>query len=381
MASIRKITPTYRAADGTIRESKPVWQAQYRDDDGKQHRRNFDRKVDAQAWLDEVTTARNTGTYADPRAGRATVGQVAEGWLTNPRWSETTSERNAGIVRVHILPRWGKTPVAKVTHDGVQEWVNELVESGLSGGSVRKVHGALSGILGRAVKSKRVAVNAAKDVDLPKQALKARRYLSAREVEDLAGAAGDDRDVVLVLAYCGLRFGELAALRVRQVDQLRRRLTVESSVTEVNGKLVWSTPKDHQRRTVPYPPFLDAAITARIAGKGLDDLVFTSHRGETLRVRNVRRDWFDAAARDTVGAVTPHELRHTCASLAVAGGASVLALQRMLGHAKASMTLDVYADLFDTDLDDVAANLARLREHSLSTVDDPTNVVSLVVGL
>ena len=55
--------------------------------------------------------------------------------------------------------------------------------------------------------------------------------------------------------------------------------------------------------------------------------------------------------------ITPHDLRHTAASLGVSAGANVKALQRMLGHAKASMTLDVYADLFDEDLDSVAESL------------------------
>jgi integrase len=63
-----------------------------------------------------------------------------------------------------------------------------------------------------------------------------------------------------------------------------------------------------------------------------------------------------AAAR-AYGSVTPHDLRHTAASLAVSAGANVKAVQRMLGHAKASMTLDVYADLFDEDLDGVADRL------------------------
>jgi integrase len=79
----------------------------------------------------------------------------------------------------------------------------------------------------------------------------------------------------------------------------------------------------------------------------------------------MRRDWFDAAAKEAgVEGLTPHELRHTAASLAVSAGASVLALQRMLGHDKPSTTLDVYSDLFDEDLDLVADRLAEGRSRS-----------------
>ncbi len=80
-----------------------------------------------------------------------------------------------------------------------------------------------------------------------------------------------------------------------------------------------------------------------------------------LRNRVFRRGFFDAAATEIgVPGLTPHELRHTCASLAVSAGANVKALQRMLGHSSAKETLDTYADLFDTDLDSVAVALNQV---------------------
>jgi hypothetical protein len=106
-----------------------------------------------------------------------------------------------------------------------------------------------------------------------------------------------------------------------------------------------------------------------------------------LRNGNFRTRWFDAAverlrARDSdFPRVTPHDLRHTAASLAVSAGANVKAVQRMLGHASASMTLDVYTDLFDDDLDGVAAALDQqvrksgasdLWPHSEKVDDPPT---------
>jgi integrase len=91
--------------------------------------------------------------------------------------------------------------------------------------------------------------------------------------------------------------------------------------------------------------------------------VFTDTRGGVLRNNNYRQHVFGPAVKKcqkadgTFPTITPHDLRHTAASLAVSAGANVKAVQRMLGHAKASMTLDTYADLFDEDLDTVAANL------------------------
>jgi integrase len=143
---------------------------------------------------------------------------------------------------------------------------------------------------------------------------------------------------------------------------LRRRVNVSRSVTE-SGGLVWSTPKTHERRSVPFPAALADELSTLMLNKGRNDLVFNDMRGGVLRNSNWRARVFDPAVQacqkddESFPTITPHDLRHTAASLAVSTGANVKALQRMLGHAKASMTLDVYADLFDDDLDSVAESL------------------------
>ncbi|BBZ18918.1 tyrosine-type recombinase/integrase [Mycolicibacterium gadium] len=114
---------------------------------------------------------------------------------------------------------------------------------------------------------------------------------------------------------------------------------------------------------MPFPAVLSTELAALMVGKDRDALVFTDQRGCVLRNSNWRARVFQPAVEkcqkidDSFPTVTPHDLRHTAASLAVSAGANVKAVQRMLGHAKASMTLDVYADLFDEDLDGVADRL------------------------
>ena len=234
------------------------------------------------------------------------------------------------------------------------------------------MHGALSGILGAAVRDRRLVANPALGMNLPPLGSKRRRYLTAAQVETLADAAGSGRVAVLVLSYCGLRWSELAALRVRNFDLLRRRVIVEEAVTEVDGStLVWGTPKTHGRRTVPLPKFLVDELAATVVNRPGEELAFPSPQGAVLRNRNARAGWFDEAARAAgLAGLTPHELRHTAASLAVSAGANVKAVQRMLGHASAAMTLDRYADLFDDDLDQVADRLDRLRAMSCEPAAD-----------
>lgn len=336
------------------------WRARYRDAAGKEHARHFTRKVDAQRWLDSVTTAIGTNSYVDPARAKVTVGVVAEQWMAGKlNLRPTTRARYRSALDVHVMPRWKSVPLVNVEHGDVQAWLAELLAAGQSGASVRKASGVFSGVLALAVRDRRLPANPAAGISLPQSRSRQRVYLTGLQVEQLASAAGDGRLVVLTLAYCGLRWSEMAALRVGRLDLLRRRLVVAEAMVEINGgHLHWGEPKSGEARSVPLPKFLVSELTEHIAGKSADDLVFTTASAAPLRNRNSRRNWFDAAAA-AIGQpdLVPHGLRHTAASLAVSAGANVLAVSRMLGHADPSVTLHIYADLFDDDLDAVGKRL------------------------
>src|SRR5829696_6669959 len=214
--------------------------------------------------------------------------------------------------------------------------------------------------------NQRISRNPCDGVSLPRLPDHRQRFLTVAELHDLANRAGDYRLMMLVLGLCGLRFGECVALRVRSVDLMRRRLRVAESVSEVNGHMVWSTPKTHQSRDVPIPRSLIDALVVQVASKKPEDVLFSSPNGEPIRLANWRRRvWDPAVAAAGLTGLTPHDLRHTAASLAIASGASVKHVQRMLGHKDAAMTLNVSASLFEDDLDDVSNRLdAALLEAS-----------------
>jgi integrase len=117
---------------------------------------------------------------------------------------------------------------------------------------------------------------------------------------------------------------------------------------------------------VPLPAFLLPYLARRCEAKARDALLWSSDDGTHLRRPHPTSGWFaKAVTASRVPRVTPHDLRHTAASLAVSAGANVKAVQRMLGHASAAMTLDVYADLFDDDLEAVATALDNARSHEI----------------
>jgi integrase len=361
MASIEK-----RIRDGQVR-----WYMRYRDPSGQQHTKTFDRIIDAERYLTTIESSKLVGSYIDPAAARLTIGQWAQRWLNGQtHLKPSTRERYAGILRAHVTPRWGTTRLSEVTHGSVQAWISELA-SQRSAATTRKVHRVFSLILAAAVKDDRLVRNPAAGMSLPRLDNKERMYLTHRQVHELAEECEPHRLVVLFLAYTGVRFGEMAALRVGRVDLMRRRAAIAESVTLVRGVQTWGTPKGHERREVPIPRFLADELAPYLAGRGPSELAFPAPKGGALRAQGFQRAVLtDAAEVLGLDGLHPHALRHTAASLAIASGANIKVVQQMLGHKSATMTLDLYGHLFPDQLDEVADRMdvaARADVYPLCT--------------
>jgi integrase len=137
---------------------------------------------------------------------------------------------------------------------------------------------------------------------------------------------------------------------------------VSENAVQVGAAIHVGTTKGHKARSVPLPAFLLDYLARACEGKGRDELVFSGGDGAHLRRPHAECGWLQKAVISSgVPRVTAHDLRHTAASLAVSAGANVKAVQRMLGHASAALTLDIYADLFDDDLEAVAVALDAAR--------------------
>jgi len=344
-------------------------------------KRGFRTKKDAELFLASVTVSKAKGEYVDPTAGRATVATLGPLWLEKKSTLKPSAYRPLEIAwRVYVLPKWGNHSVKDIDTAEVEAWISQLIkgtaprerqlgrtkkvpkQKALSASSVLRAVGVLAGILDDAQRAGRILKNPARGTEnLPrKSSSKTRRYLTDDEVMRLAAAIADPvRSVlVLTLAYTGLRWSEAIGLRVRDVNPLRRRLHVRRVQVELDGIFHEGEPKNWERRSVPFPAFLRPALEQLCEGLGPNDHVFVDEDGNHLRQPNVAKSWFLAGqARAGIERLTPHDLRHTAASLAISEGANPKAVQAMLGHKSAAMTLDVYADLFPDDLDDVAVRL------------------------
>ncbi|MET8872936.1 site-specific integrase [Nocardia sp. NPDC004604] len=192
---------------------------------------------------------------------------------------------------------------------------------------------------------------------LPKKTAKRHVYLTADDVARLAKEAGRHSLLVTCLAYCGPRWGEMIALRVRDIDFTRRRITVVDNAVQLGVDHAEGPTKGKESRGVPVPRFILTKLATHTKGRDPDALVFPHPDDATKYLPRPKTvdGWFTGAVkRAQVQPITPHDLRHTCASLSVSAGANVLALARLLGHKDAKETLNTYSDLFDDDLDRLA---------------------------
>ena len=301
----------------------------------------------------------------DPRAGRVPLSKVWDQYvgLKKPALSAKTWSGYQQAWKLRINPTFGTTPVGEIKRDAIAAWVKDLTVGPWAKKSTLRL---LRSILAIAVEDGRIRANPAGSVSAPPIPPRDRhRYLTAGEVEALAAACGDQGDVVQILAYTGLRWSELVALRVMDVDLNRGRIHVWRSAPEVEGVIVIGRVKTKaSKRTVPIPARAAAVLKARIDGRPLDDPAVASPEGAMLRANNWRRHthWKKALKDLGVAPLKIHDLRHTYASLARSGGADLRWLQKTRGHSSVTVTAGIYADLYDYELDEVANVLDRVIE-------------------
>lgn len=337
-------------------------------------RRTFTRKRDAQAWEEDQKRRLRMGEWIDPRRGRVPLDQVAEDWLL----SRQAVKRNTRVTErhsweKHIKPRFGSAPVASITSSEVASWVGGLLSSGLAPSTASRHLSALRGLLAFAVDDGRITVNVAAKVK-PPTAGRTRReaeYLTVPEIEELARACHrvkggpDYADVVRVLAFAGLRWGELAGLQVGDVVSVPGPgLRLQRTVIAHNkrGNLLVDSVKNHKARTVPLVEALVPIVESWSAGKGSDDWLFRSPGGGPLSHANWKRSvrWSEAVAAIGKPKLRVHDLRHTCASIWLGAGADPKVVQRILGHASATMTMDLYGHLIDHNLWEAAKKVGGI---------------------
>lgn len=329
--------------------SNGKWRSRYRDDAGKQHARHFDRKVDAQRWLDEVTATIVRGDYVDPNAGKVTVAVYAATWQAVQVSSPGTARIVDNALRVHLLPELGERPIASVLPSTIQGFVKTLEAKGLAAGSVRNIHDVTWRLFDSAMNDRVIGRSPFVKIKLPPLDKHEVVVPTIDEVQRLTEVVDDRwRAVIVTLAGSGVRIGELLGLQVRDVDFLRKTIRVERQRTQ--DEEIRPPKSSTSVRTVPVGKVVVDELAAHLTKYPSKTFLFTDELGRPLQYYRWKKLW-PAAAKAAQVSFTSHTLRHFCASALISGGASVKQVQTVLGHSSAVITLRVYSHLWPGDED------------------------------
>ena len=343
----------YRLSSGAVR-----YRARVKSHGREVATRVFERRADAVAWEQDQRRRLRLGEWIDPRRGQVPLSVVAADWLgSRGSVKRRTRETDEAAWRNYVQPRFGNWPVASITAAEVSSWVGSLVARGLAPSTATRALATLRSILAFAVADARVQHNVAAAARNPTSG-RARREgqaLTLDEVRALTEACkGRYRDVVPVMALAGLRWGELAGLQVGDriwVPGPGLRLQRAVLASGGGGALYVDTLKNKRARTVPlvrscYQSWI-AGARARRRTPGCSTRRRRAAAGVELEALGRLEGGHDGG-RDPGFRV--HDLRHTAASVWLGAGADPKVVQRVLGHASAAMTMDLYGHLVDANL-------------------------------
>jgi integrase len=354
--------------------NKP-WRARYSAPNGTQPSKSFETRREGQEWLRKEISKIDRGSWTNPRDGKRPYADHAEDWMNGKlRVKEKTKVGYQSLLRSRILPEFGGTELRYIRAANVRSWVASMDAEGSSPSRIRQACQVLRASLKQAVLDGLIDSNPASGIELPREKRRKMNALSVGQINVLAAYAEELQAgagmLVTVLAYSGIRWGEAVALTTGSVDSLHQRIHIDASATEIGGRLVVGVPKTYRIRTVVLPKTVSDALAEHMYRRGIGpgENVFTAPLGGMLRSANFgRRVWRPATTRLSseypgLGSLRVHDLRHSAASIAISCGANIKVVQRMLGHEKASVTLDVYGHLYTDDLEQVAAAIdERLR--------------------
>jgi integrase len=264
-----------------------------------------------------------------------------------------TLENYAGQLKRHVLPRLGDRRLDEIDVDDILGLIGDLSELGYAGWTIQSVLKPLSRLLVHAQRRGIIAINPISKLERserPRVGRREQRILNREEIGRLLESAAPRYRTLLATAiFSGLRQGELLGLRWRDIDLAEEVIHVRSALNRQRRDVPPKT--RHGVRDVVLMPGLAGALEKhRIHSRfnGPDDFVFASQLGGPLHWANVsRRALKPALKRAAIQPLRWHDLRHTFASLLIAGGANVVFVSRQLGHSSTDITLRVYAHLFD----------------------------------
>ncbi|CAN5445813.1 hypothetical protein BH10ACT8_BH10ACT8_29540 [soil metagenome] len=337
------------------------WRARYVDDANREHSRHFDRKIEAQKWINAITASLVRGDHVDPKTAKTTVQEWSDAWIEGYRTRRPSTVRQAEVHLKLIEAEFGPMQLSAVRPSHVKAWTSRLKAAGRADSYVYALHSRLSQLMSDAVHDGIIARNPCSRRTSPGTGSQ-RPYVATTEQVWLLHdeVPVGIRAAVLLGAFAGLRLAEAAALAPQDVDFMRGVISPSVQWPDVPLK------SEISRAPVPIPPELALLLSAALrAGDGTR--LVSNELGRPAGPYTIERAMRSARARvpGLAQGFRFHDLRHYFASLLIADGLDVKTVQARLRHASAKTTLDVYGHLWpDKDEATRATVAAAIRSWS-----------------
>ena len=321
------------------------YRASYLAPDGKRRagETTFATVADANAWLATVQADIVNKSWRPPEPSRETVGAYARRWLAlgvgrnGDPLSPTTAELYELLWTRWLEPTFGDVALGDISVEMVRTWLAESRAEHPGSTQPAKAYRLLRAILNVAVDDEKIPANPCRIRGAGKESAPERPVAMPEQVLAIADAIdGQYRALVILGAWCSLRFGELAGLRRSRVDLLHRKIHVTEQLVELaGGKTMFKSPKTDSGRAIEVPaelvPILEDHLAQYVATE-TDALLFTSPEGHPLRRTKFRPRWAEACRRAGVSGLHFHDLRGSGATWAAVAGATLPELMHRLGH-------------------------------------------------
>ncbi len=355
-------------ASGSVTRRGDSWRARYtHPETGKRHQQTFRRQVDAQRWLRGQLDALDRGAWVDPQDGRITLRTYFAVWSQHQVWTDGTIKAMSLAVRDTTF---GDLELRKVRPSHVDAWVKEMAVRGLAPSTVKTRFVNVRSVFRAAIRDKVISADPTSGTRIPRQRKReaSMEIPSPAQVRSLLDAA-DERFVafIAVCAFAGLRLGEAAALQFDDIDFLRRRLRVRRQVQRAGaGQVEIRLPKYGSERDVPLPDELLTLLSRHTELGHRGDWIFAGGEENPPHQNTIGYWWRKTLAAAGQDGIRLHDLRHFYASGLIAAGCDVVTVQRALGHAKASTTLETYSHLWPSAEDKTRSAASALAEEVLA---------------
>jgi integrase len=337
-------------------------------------------KRQAQIECSRLISEMNGGLYIEP--ARLTVAQFLDRWLKDvkPRVTPKTYERYTEIVRKNINPLLGAVVLTKLRPMQISDAFAKALSAGrrdgrggLSPSTVRYMHVILKAAMQQAVRWQILARNPVDVVDPPKIERAAMTTYDLAQTADLIDTTRGTRMAITVIlaVLCGLRRGEIAALRWRNINLDAAQLAVTESAEQTGAGVRYKKPKSGKGRTVALSArVVNALRTHRVQqaeellklGVALsgDTFVVTQTDGSPLQPRTITHQWHQLLANNkALPRIRFHDLRHAHATHMLSSGVHPKIASERLGHSKVGITMDLYSHVMPGMQEDAAARVDR----------------------